>query len=560
MRDMGRGQGRSGVRRTLSYERWEDAPSEARAAMEESWREPLRARRQPSPQRRRAVGDPGTDPWEPFVNVSFDEGALWVTPRGRASVRSTRSTRSSGWTVLSVACVLLLIVMAYAVISFREPYTRYKDKVARMNREAFLDGIFVDGLSIGGMSVKQAEAALETGWAAGKEALTLSITVDGTTWVITDRHIPFTRNLRPVLEEAYAMGRQGFRWMIGSDKTPFETRYLQSQQILATNAFFTTEVSYQKSSVRALVQNIVSSVNRNPINAVVASFDFNTRAFSVTQDVAGAWLDGEDLYERITEALDRGDFSAAISVISTPLLPTVTTVELKNSFAVLSSFWTETTSDEKRNTNVRLATEAINGTTVMPGETLSFNKRVGERTAQKGYQMAPAIAGGIMSDEIGGGVCQVSSTLFNAAAMAGMTIVSRAPHAWPSTYVDMGRDATVNWPNLDFSFRNDRNTPVFLLASYSKRRIGVEIYGMITGPGESIELEPVLLSANDPPGEPIFQQNPLLPAGVQQELKKARTGYVVDTYRVFYRDGKEYRREKLFTSNYPPIQQVIEYN
>ena len=138
----------------------------------------------------------------------------------------------------------------------------------------------------------------------------------------------------------------------------------------------------------------------------------------------------------------------------------------------------------------------------MPGETFSFNDRVGERTAQKGYQMAPAIAGGTTFDEIGGGVCQVSSTLFNAAAMSDMTIVNRSPHAWPSSYIDKGLDATVNWPNLDFSFRNNRETPVFIIAGYAKRKVTVEIYGMISGPGETVALDTTLISTTKPPGEP----------------------------------------------------------
>ena len=102
--------------------------------------------------------------------------------------------------------------------------------------------------------------------------------------------------------------------------------------------------------------------------------------------------------------------------------------------------------------------------TVLPGETFSFNQATGQRTAEKGYKPAAAIAGGETFDEIGGGVCQTSSTLFNAVVRANLTIVSRKPHAWPSNYVPKGEDATVNWPDLDFKFKNDTEWPIFLVA------------------------------------------------------------------------------------------------
>jgi len=141
-----------------------------------------------------------------------------------------------------------------------------------------------------------------------------------------------------------------------------------------------------------------------------------------------------------------------------------------------------------------------------------------------------------------------------------MSIVDRSPHAWPVSYLDRGLDAAVNWPNLDFKFKNDQQTPVFIIAQYQKRTLTIEFYGLMSGPGESIALETQLISTTKPPREPAFQQNVNLPAGTQKELKKARTGYVVDTYRVYLRDGREYRREKLFTSKYRMVQQLIEFN
>jgi len=186
--------------------------------------------------------------------------------------------------------------------------------------------------------------------------------------------------------------------------------------------------------------------------------------------------------------------------------------------------------------------------------------RVGQRTPEKGYRGAPAIQGGVLIDDVGGGVCQVSSTLFCAAAGAGMAIVERTAHAWPVSYLDKGLDATVNWPGLDLKFKNNQDTPVFIIAQYENRKLTIEFHGMLSAPGEGIFLEARLISSQPPPSEPLLQHNPNLPYGTRKELKEARTGYVVDTYRVYTRNGSEYRREKLFTSKYRMVQQVIEYN
>ena len=109
----------------------------------------------------------------------------------------------------------------------------------------------------------------------------------------------------------------------------------------------------------------------------------------------------------------------------------------------------------------------------MPGETFSFNQATGQRTTEKGYKSAGAIAAGQSIEEVGGGICQVSSTLFNAVARANLEIVSRSPHAWPSTYVNIGEDATVNWPKPGFSSfkKTILKIPFFIITYYKNRRM-----------------------------------------------------------------------------------------
>ena len=196
----------------------------------------------------------------------------------------------------------------------------------------------------------------------------------------------------------------------------------------------------------------------------------------------------------------------------------------------------------------------------MPGEVFSFNQTTGQRTEAKGYKEAIAISGGQTVPDIGGGVCQTSGTLFNAIARADLEVVYRSPHAWPSTYVTIGQDATVNWPDLDFRFRNNKDTPIFIISWYKDRKIAVEIYGLSLGDGVTIELESDVVKTIRPPSDVKYVQNTNLAAGTSKQTIEARTGYVVDTYKVWYRNGQEFKREKMYTSNYKSYQRTVEYN
>jgi vancomycin resistance protein YoaR len=238
----------------------------------------------------------------------------------------------------------------------------------------------------------------------------------------------------------------------------------------------------------------------------------------------------------------------------------VTKLQLMNNFKRVSWYTTETTNNANRNTNIDLASKAINGHVVKPGEVFSFNETTGKRTEEKGYKEAIAISGGQAVPDIGGGVCQTSGTLFNAVARADLEIVYRSPHAWPSSYVQKGMDATVNWPDLDFKFRNNKNTPIFIISYYNDRKITVEIYGMSLGDGVSIDLKSEVVKTIRPPSDVKYVQNPNLAPGTSKETIDSRTGYVVDTYKVWYKDGQEFKREKLCTSNYKAYQKTVEYN
>ncbi len=522
----------------------------------DAWAPPVQA--VPERMEPQAFGFVEARPYDPMADAAWAEDAPPEPPPvpqvpGRARGRAV-------YIALSCLCLLALSAMGYAVVSARQTLPAFQAKQRALRAGTFFEGVYVDGVPLGGMTMQQAEAAFLAHQAAKGDILHLTVEAAGRQWTVTENEIPFTRNADAVLKRAYAIGRKGFVWMGENALTPFETRWQHTLQTKRDGAHFTTRVTYQAQDVRRVCREIAAQVDREAVNAVIATFDYDTRAFTVTQDVPGVKMNAERLYEAMQAALDTGRYDARIAAETEQVLPLVTSVSLQNGFARLSEASTKTTDDQKRNTNISLAARAITGTCVMPGETFSFNASTGRRTAEKGYQPAPAIYDGATQDEIGGGVCQVSSTLFNAAAMADMTILARSPHAWPSSYIDKGLDATVNWPNLDFRFRNDKGTPVFIVARYEKRTVTVEMYGMRSYAGESIALETRTLRETPPETEPEYRENLELPPGTQEVKRKARTGYLVQTDRVYLRDGQEIRRETLCTSDYRAIRQLIEFH
>ncbi len=438
--------------------------------------------------------------------------------------------------------------------------TTYKQYRSYMDRDVIYPGIFIDGIHVGDLTVEEAREALSGTHTTLEDAFSVTVAIGNKTWTLDSSNVPASRDLGNVLEKAYAIGRSNTTDIHTTLRTPFRERADTAVALRQSGVNLTTTASYDKEAVRAVVAEITDYVTRDPIDAQIQSFDYNTRTFTFTESQPGVTIDQDLLYQRIVEALDRWEKGVTVTVPPIVTEPNVTTAQMMDSFTLIAAYTTKTTSESNRNTNIRLACEAINGTALMPGEEFSFNQATGQRTTDKGYKSAGAIAAGQSIEEVGGGICQVSSTIFNAVARANLEITSRSPHAWPSTYVNIGEDATVNWPNLDFKFKNNTNSPVFLITYYKDRQMSAEIWGMSLGDGVHIDLESTIIQTNYPPSEAKYVYNPEIPYGLSETTVKKRTGYVVETYQVWYKDGVETSRELLHKSTYKPYQEVVEYN
>ena len=221
---------------------------------------------------------------------------------------------------------------------------------------------------------------------------------------------------------------------------------------------------------------------------------------------------------------------------------------------VVSEFSTQFPRNPPRTSNIKLAASRINGTIIPALGKFSFNQVVGERTLSGGFQVAGVYKNGKHDQEVGGGICQVSTTLYNAALFANLTIRRRSNHSMPVAYVPIGRDATVDYGSLDLVIENPTDKPVAVSSEYEPGRLTFRILGTKT-PGLSIKLVcgPVDSWTN---GE-IYQNDPDLPVGKKEVDEPGSKGYLVTSYRYIYQDGQLIKKETLGKSRYPGGKRII---
>lgn len=223
---------------------------------------------------------------------------------------------------------------------------------------------------------------------------------------------------------------------------------------------------------------------------------------------------------------------------------------------LLSTFSTRyDASNGSRTTNLKLAANKINGVVVMPGETFSYNKTLGKRTSEAGYKDAAGYAGGKVVQTIGGGICQISSTLYDAVLYANLDIVERHNHAFQTSYVGVGKDATVVYGALDFKFKNTRNYPITIKAVVQNGIAKIDIYGVKEDVEYEVEISSSVLSYL--PYSVIYEDDASLAEGVEKVTQYGSRGCKSITYKILKLNGTEVSRTVLSTDTYDPMNKYI---
>ena len=285
-----------------------------------------------------------------------------------------------------------------------------------------------------------------------------------------------------------------------------------------------------------------------------ATYTENDGSYVFTEEVVGIDFDSQNA-KAIIEANAASTEPYSIPAVIT--LPDVTVVDLQAKFATdrLASYSTSfSSSDSNRAANVILAARKINGVVLNPGERFSYNKIVGPRTVAAGFKIAHVYEGDRVVDGVGGGICQVSSTLYNTVLLADLKIVSRTNHSMPVAYVPMGRDATVSYGAIDFVFENNKKYPVKIVAKSANRNLTIEIYGVKQ---DDTVIEIVTENAGYIPYSTKEVVDETLNSGEKKIVKNGSNGTIVNTYKVYKKNGVIIDKQHTSKSTYIPIARQI---
>ena len=340
----------------------------------------------------------------------------------------------------------------------------------------------------------------------------------------------------------------------GIDGATIDTNSLKLKIISNLNNVYSEneniEIPVVDSTAKAIdIDKIYSEVHKEPQDAYITKEPFSIYPHVVGVDFGISLAEAKALLKE-----DKQSYSIPLKFTN----PKVTIADLgQEAFPDLLATYSTTysTRNVNRSTNIRLASEKIDGTVVLPGEVFSYNATVGQRTAAAGFKEAAVYSGGEVTTGIGGGICQVSSTIYNSALLSNLEIVERFNHGFNPGYVPAGRDATVSWGGPDFKFKNTRTYPIRISCSGTGGTITVKIMGLKEENEPEVEIQSWITSYI--PYKTIERNDANLAQGETKILENGSSGCRSVCYRIVKQNGKEISKTLLSNDTYSPHNKIV---
>jgi vancomycin resistance protein YoaR len=432
-------------------------------------------------------------------------------------------------TKIGIGIIILLLVVATAL------------SIAMVSGEKIHSNITINGIEVGGLTPSQAENVLKKKLEPTIDESAIKLIFRESSWELKYRDANFQYEYEDAVTKAYDIGHAGnfFKRV----KDVIETQL--NRQDIKLN------YSYDTQYIRSRLEEISKAVGQEGKDATIV---LKEQGFVITDEAEGRTLDINKSYDLIKAQLEKvaeEDVKLVVDVVQ----PEIKRTDLENIKDKLGEYSTKfNAADVDRTHNIKIATSSASHLLVKPGEIFSLNKSMGPRLAKYGYKEAKVIINNELVPGIGGGVCQVSSTLYNAVLLSNMGIVERRSHALPSSYIPLGRDATISENYIDFKFQNTTQYPIYIYGEVHGSWVKFSIYGKNENPGRTVKIRTEVVKKTEPQIKII--EDPTLPEGTEMEEKKAYTGYVVKSYRTVLENGKVISVEELPLSNYRVVNGV----
>ena len=403
-------------------------------------------------------------------------------------------------------------------------------------------GVVVAGVPVGGLKLDDAErkiaAALKT-----RQEKPLAVLQSGKArWEVPWDAVNGSPEPASLAKQAYEVGRSG--------------NVLQRihEQFLLKNdtKFIALGLNADVAKLQAIVDAAAATVDRPPVNATLSE---TASGIVIKPEQPGIKTGSALTVRKLKQAIEEGR-TEAVELVTETVSPLVQAKDLQEINGLIAAFSTMFDSgDEGRSRNIEIAAQAIDGSLIKAGAIFSFNDRVGLRTPEKGYMQAMTLSSEGAVLDWGGGVCQVSTTLYNAALLADFSVVERSAHFQPPAYVPLGQDATVADGQIDLKLKNMRSHPVFIRAIVDAGVLEVRIYGRQDKSAPTVRIESAERTVKV--SQTIIKQDSALPLGQEVVESPGSNGFEVTVYRVKNLGMRELSREKISFDEFPGSDRIV---
>lgn len=413
-----------------------------------------------------------------------------------------------------------------------------------LNSDLIYPGITVDDFDVGGMTREQALDYLRdnTGNIIRKDGIIL-ITPQQQ-YRLPFHDIGYSALYGKSLDMAYSQGRQG-----GILK-----RLLAISKLRRQGLRIYSEMWYNKNKTLKVLDSIRQDIEKKPINA---SITVKGGRIKVTPHQTGLVMDMEQSLDRVEKSL-LGRTLEDVELCVIEILPELTTPMVDQITYRLGEFHTSfNIANESRAHNIKTACEKIDQKLLLPGQVFSMDKALGDRTEKNGYKQAKVIINNEMVDGLGGGICQVTSTFYNAVLLSGLEVVERRNHSLPLSYIDVGRDATISEGYIDFRFKNNLGYAILIEAKAVSGQVSVTIWGCEPQEKSRIRIRTKIIEKIEAKGVES-QVDPSLKKGETVLVREAIPGCRVEVYRdTLDSTGKVIKTEKISEDRYLPQKKKV---
>ena len=430
---------------------------------------------------------------------------------GRSSASRRRQKQQKLKRMMLVAEIVLIVAAVTGGIIY---FKKHKDSAIMTSKDAETEeasSVKVIGIDITNLTKEEAKEAL-----LKQHAWNFVISYQGNTYEVDNL---FEKEIDAVLYDAYAPG---------------------------ADAEYTVAITDTQSAASEIAKTVSDMWSQPAVDAAITGYNSETGEFILSDSEPGYVVDVDQLSADIASALDAGNYVTTIEAEGENSAPQFE----KDDYQILGTYSTTATNNSNRNTNIQIACDTICGTILQPQEQFSYNTILGRRTADKGYKEAGAYANGEHVLELGGGICQVSSTIYNATIFANLQIDQRTGHTYEPSYVTPGEDAAVSYSNPDFVFTNNTGATLGIKTTFKDRTIVATVFGVPTlEEGVKRYMRSEKIADVAPPEDKVVEDPSLLP-GQTQVVSGPKNGSKWATYIILEKDGEVISEEYLHTTTY----------